>query len=102
MTRPSDVPRRPGALNEANSSTMRDKMLEEVVGLRSVAEAFQWASSGMRRKNNLAAEDVVAVEQAFAEKMKLFEEPRTDTPGADLTAETDLIGTPKPEALPIG
>ena len=72
------VPPRAPILSEEQSALQRDRLLEELSGLRSGDEAATWAHQSLPAKNTLTVEDAQLVEDGFRIKLSTFGD---DQPG---------------------
>jgi hypothetical protein len=56
-------------LEPGESATLRDQLVQELVGLRSQQEATDWAQRALGAKNTLRGADAAVVEAAFASRL---------------------------------
>jgi hypothetical protein len=61
-------------LSLAESGALRDRLMGEIFALTSHDSATNWARQALPTKNQLTAEDAKIVEDAFAEKLRVFSE----------------------------
>ncbi len=70
----------PPVLDQAASTLLRQRLLAQVAGLRSVGAATAWATHGLIAKNTLTAEDAQRVEAGFRNRMQLLEATPEEPP----------------------
>jgi ERF superfamily protein len=78
-------------LDADQSAALRDRLLEEVVGLADTDAAAAWAKTALVDKNRLIGAEAKLVEEAFEQQLAGLLEPETIEPRA-------LVAEPAPDA----
>jgi hypothetical protein len=83
------------------SAQLRDRMLEELGGLRSSDDAADWASRSLPAKNTLIVADAQLVEDGFRIKMAALEEAQP-AESAEAVQSPNPATAATPKSLPVG
>jgi hypothetical protein len=78
-------------LNAAESTALRDRLLNEIAGFTSVEGATSWAHSGLATKNRLGAVDAKQIEDAFEQRMSALASEEDGKAGVEMPAAQSPI-----------
>jgi hypothetical protein len=82
-------------LDAEASAAFGRRLTAEIAGVGSVGAAIEWARKNIGAKNTLTAQDAVAVETAFRDRMEMLEpgspSPEASTGNADAETETAVV-----------
>jgi hypothetical protein len=93
------------ALSEEESAPQRDRLLQELSGVRSSNEAANWANQSLPTKNTLTAGDAKRVEDGFRIKLSALDDEQPErlpkvTKGLGEAAQPNPVVTNPPTSLP--